>query len=131
MKIFLLLGAIFGFLVVALGAFGAHGLEGKISEGAMKNWEKAVNYQMFHTLAIIAVALLMDKIGNTQLATAGWFFVVGIILFSGSLYTYAASGQKFLAMITPFGGVSRSEEHTSELQSRGHLVCRLLLEKKN
>src|SRR5690625_6762706 len=95
----------------------------------MKNWEKAVNYQMFHTLAIIAVALLMDKIGNTQLATAGWFFVVGIILFSGSLYTYAASGQKFLAMITPFGGV-RSEEHTSELQSRGHLVCRLLLEKK-
>lgn len=106
MKVFLLIGAISGFLAVALGAFGAHGLEGKISEKALNNWEKAVKYQMFHTVAIITVALLIDKIQSTQLTLAGWFFVLGIILFSGSLYLYSTTGQKFLAMITPFGGFS-------------------------
>lgn len=106
MKVFLLIGAIFGFLAVALGAFGAHGLEEKITEKALKNWEKAVHYQMFHTVALLVVALLIDKIQSTQLMTAGWFFIIGVILFSGSLYLYASTGQKFLAMITPFGGVA-------------------------
>lgn len=106
MKFFLLIGVIYGFLAVALGAFGAHGLEGKISEKALTNWEKAVNYQMFHTMALFVVGLLMSKFESGQLVTAGWFFLVGVILFSGSLYLYATSGQKFLAMITPFGGIA-------------------------
>lgn len=106
MKLFLIIGAIFGFLAVSLGAFGAHGLEGKISDKALKNWEKAVHYQMFHTMALFFVGLLMDKIQGTSLVTAGWFFIIGILLFSGSLYLYSTTGQKFLAMITPFGGVS-------------------------
>lgn len=106
MKLFLLLGAVFGFLAVALGAFGAHGLEGKISDKALANWDKAVQYQMFHTIAIVLVALLISKVQSAQLTTAGWFFTLGILLFSGSLYLYATTGQKFLAMITPFGGVA-------------------------
>lgn len=106
MKVFLLIAAVFGFLAVALGAFGAHGLEGKITEKALKNWEKAVQYQMFHTMAIVFVALLLDKLQSAQLTTAGWFFTLGVVLFSGSLYFYSTTGQKFLAMITPFGGVA-------------------------
>lgn len=106
MKLFLLIGGIFGFLAVALGAFGAHGLEGKITEKALKNWEKAVQYQMFHTMGIIFVGILLSKVQSVQLSTAAWFFTVGILLFSGSLYLYSTTGQKFLAMITPFGGVA-------------------------
>lgn len=106
MKLFFIIGAISGFLSVALGAFGAHGLEGRISEKMMKTWEKAVDYQMFHTTAIFVTALLMTKLSSTSLVSAGWFFLIGILLFSGSLYIYSTSGIKFLAMITPFGGVA-------------------------
>lgn len=105
MKALLVIGAINGFLAVALGAFGAHGLEGKISEKALKTWEKAVNYQMFHTLSIIATGIALLKFESAALVWAGWMFVVGIILFSGSLYFYSTSGIRSLAMITPFGGV--------------------------
>ncbi|HLS07013.1 MAG TPA: DUF423 domain-containing protein [Bacillota bacterium] len=106
MKTFLLLGVVNGFLVVALGAFGAHGLEGKISENALKTWEKAVNYQMFHTMALLGTGLLMTTIKSSSLTWAGWFFFIGIILFSGSLYVYSTTGIKALAMITPFGGIT-------------------------
>nr|WP_239584216.1 DUF423 domain-containing protein [Aquibacillus albus] len=98
--------ALNGFLSVALGAFGAHGLEGKISEKALKAWEKAVTYQMFHTVAIFIAAILLAKYGGASFLTAGWFFLVGIVLFSGSLYIYAPSGIKAFAMITPFGGLA-------------------------
>ncbi len=106
MKLFLLLGIVNGFLAVALGAFGAHGLEGKISEKALATWEKAVNYQMFHTMALLIVGVLMGRITGGNVATSGWFFFVGILLFSGSLYIYSISGIKTFAMITPLGGVS-------------------------
>ncbi|KGX84754.1 MULTISPECIES: DUF423 domain-containing protein [Pontibacillus] len=106
MKLFLLLGIINGFLAVALGAFGAHGLEGKISEKALATWEKAVNYQMFHTMALLIVGVLMGRMTGGNIATSGWFFFVGILLFSGSLYIYSISGIKTFAMITPLGGVS-------------------------
>lgn len=105
MKVLLLIGVINGFLAVALGAFGAHGLEGKISDQALKTWEKAVQYQMFHTVTILITAFAMVKIQATSLATAGWLFTIGIILFSGSLYVYSTTGVRALAMITPFGGV--------------------------
>jgi uncharacterized membrane protein YgdD (TMEM256/DUF423 family) len=104
-KALFVIGAINGFLAVALGAFGAHGLEGKITEKALMTWEKAVQYQMFHTIAIIATGLALLKLQSSSLLWAGWAFFIGIVLFSGSLYLYSTTGIKMMAMITPFGGV--------------------------
>lgn len=105
MKFFLVAGAVNGFLAVALGAFGAHGLEGKISDKMILTWEKAVTYQMFHAGALLATGLVMIKFQATSLNWAGITFLIGTILFSGSLYFYSTTGIKSLAMITPFGGV--------------------------
>lgn len=104
MKLFLILGVINGFLAVALGAFGTHGLEGKLSEKMLSTWEKAVDYQMFHTVALLVVGLLLAKFQGGSFSVAGWMFLSGIVLFSGSLYFYSITGIKFLAMITPIGG---------------------------
>ncbi|WP_226581522.1 DUF423 domain-containing protein [Halobacillus litoralis] len=106
MKIFLILAVLNGFLSVALGAFGAHGLEGKVSQKGLEQWGKAVDYQMFHTAALFVTALLMDKVQTGLMTGAGWFFLAGILLFSGSLYIYAPTGIKTFAMITPIGGLS-------------------------
>lgn len=106
MKFLFIIGVINGFLSVALGAFGAHGLEGKISENALKTWEKAVNYQMFHTVSILLTGILLLKTQSSTLLWAGWMFIVGILLFSGSLYLYSTTGVRILAKITPFGGVA-------------------------
>src|SRR5699024_5743769 len=105
MKALFVVGALNGFLAVLLGAFGAHGLEGKISEESIGIWEKAVLYQMFHTGSILAVGLTLMKVQSVSLVWAGWAFFIGIIFFSGSLYLYSTTGTKTLAMITPFGGV--------------------------
>ncbi|RAK20503.1 uncharacterized membrane protein YgdD (TMEM256/DUF423 family) [Anoxybacillus vitaminiphilus] len=107
MKIFLLLGAVNAFLAVALGAFGAHGLEGKIPEKYLETWKTGVNYQMFHTLGLFVVAFLADKLPNVGLVTsAGWVMLAGIILFSGSLYVLSITQVKILGAITPFGGIA-------------------------
>lgn len=106
MKILLIIGAINGFIAVAFGAFGAHGLEGKITESKLETWNTAVQYQMFHTIAILAVGMLMQKISASSLQWAGWMFFIGIIIFSGSLYLYSVTSIKTFAMITPIGGVA-------------------------
>lgn len=107
MKNLLILAAISGFLGVALGAFGAHALRDKLSTDLMHTYEKAVLYQFVHTLAIFGVAVLLAfNAGNANLLRAGWFFVGGIVLFSGSLYCYTLTGKTFWAMITPVGGLS-------------------------
>lgn len=106
MKLFLFIGALFGFLAVALGAFGAHLLEGNLSEAKLKTWEKAVTYQMFHTVPIIIAGLLLTKTQLSSLVWSGWLFIIGTVLFAGSLYFYSTTGVRFLAMITPFGGVT-------------------------
>lgn len=106
MRIFLIIGAVFGFLSVALGAFGAHLLEGNLSDAKLKTWEKAVNYQMFHTVPIIIAGFLLTKTQLSSLVWAGWLFIIGTVLFAGSLYLYSTTGARFLAMITPFGGVT-------------------------
>src|SRR5699024_4212488 len=106
MKIFLVIGAVYGFLAVALGAFGAHMLEGNISEEKLKTWEKAVTYQMFHTVPIIIAGILLRKAQLSSLVWSGWLFIIGTILFAGSLYVYSTTGVRFLAMITPFGGLT-------------------------
>src|SRR5699024_10918377 len=106
MRLFLFLAALNGFIAVALGAFGAHGLEGTISDEAMSIWAKAVQSQMLHTVALLAAGFLCMKVKRRTLNWAGWLFFIGIILFSGSLYTYALTDITFFALITPFGGVS-------------------------
>ncbi len=107
MQTFIILGAINGFLAVALGAFGAHGLEGKISAKMIETWQTGVTYQMFHAGGLFVVAFLADKIGaSAMLNWSGWLMLIGIILFSGSLYVLSTSGIKVLGAITPFGGVA-------------------------
>ncbi len=104
MKLFLVLGAINGFLAVALGAFGAHGLEGKLTAKQLETWQTGVTYQMFHTGALLVTGLLGLKVQSASLSWAGWLFFIGIIIFSGSLYIYSTTGIKSFAMITPIGG---------------------------
>ncbi|MET3684186.1 uncharacterized membrane protein YgdD (TMEM256/DUF423 family) [Alkalibacillus flavidus] len=106
MKLLLMIGAISGFITVALGAFGAHGLESRLSAKMLDTWEKAVQYQMFHTTAILIAAVLALKTDITLFQTAGWFFLIGIVIFSGSLYIYSLSGAKIFGMITPIGGLA-------------------------
>lgn len=105
-KLFLLIGSIVMALSVAIGAFGAHGLEPKISEKLMKNYQTGVQYHMIHGIGILIVGLIALKITSSQLHAAGWSFLIGIILFSGSLYAMALTGVTKLGAITPIGGVS-------------------------
>ncbi|AXF56457.1 DUF423 domain-containing protein [Salicibibacter kimchii] len=106
-KTLLAIGAIMGALAVAIGAFGAHGLEGRVSERMLANYQTGVQYHMFHALAIIAVGLTAAVIGGTTLlGWAGSLMLFGIIVFSGSLYTMALTGMTWLGAITPIGGVA-------------------------
>ncbi|KPC99801.1 DUF423 domain-containing protein [Geobacillus thermocatenulatus] len=107
MKTFILLGALNAFLAVALGAFGAHGLEGKIPDRYLEIWKTAVQYQMFHALGLLVIGLLIGKAPNVGLiGAAGWVMLAGIVLFSGSLYVLSVTQIKPLGAITPFGGVA-------------------------
>lgn len=107
MNIFLLLAGINGFLSVALGAFGAHILEGNIEPKYIDTWGTAVQYQMFHAGALLAVALLKSKFMESRLLNwAGWLFFAGIVIFSGSLYILSTTGIGVLGAITPIGGFS-------------------------
>ncbi len=98
--------AIFGFLSVALGAFGAHILKNTIDDYGKSIYEKAVLYQMFHTMALFAVGVMQHFNKETSFSVAGWGFFAGIILFSGSLYLLATTGIKWFGAITPIGGVA-------------------------
>lgn len=107
MNIFLFLGGLNGFLSVALGAFGAHILEGRLSDHYLSTWQTGVQYQMFHSVALLAIGILLSKFPDSSLLSwSGWLFFVGIVLFSGSLYILSISGIKVLGAITPIGGVS-------------------------
>jgi uncharacterized membrane protein YgdD (TMEM256/DUF423 family) len=104
MKIFILLGSINAFIAVALGAFGAHGLEGKISERMLEVWKTGVTYQMFHAIGLLAIGLLVGKF--PQVTSFSWMMFIGIVLFSGSLYALSTTGIKFFGPITPLGGLA-------------------------
>jgi uncharacterized membrane protein YgdD (TMEM256/DUF423 family) len=101
----ILAGAVSGFLTVMLGAFGAHGLEASLPAKHLEWWDKAVHYQGLHSLALIAAGLLALHLQKPPLV-AGWAFVIGILLFSGSLYIMALTGLRWLGMVTPFGGIA-------------------------
>jgi uncharacterized membrane protein YgdD (TMEM256/DUF423 family) len=105
-RTFLLIGAILGFLGVALGAFGAHGLKNRLSPEMLEVFDTGVRYHMYHTFAVLIVAAAIGHIGNARLlAMAGWFFFAGILLFSGSLYALALTSVGILGAITPIGGL--------------------------
>ena len=107
MKLFIILGALNAFLSVALGAFGAHGLEKMVEPKYMEIWKTGVQYQMFHATGLLIIGVLLGKLPATTLLTwSGWFMLIGIILFSGSLYVLTVTKIGFLGAITPFGGVA-------------------------
>ncbi|MFJ8263145.1 DUF423 domain-containing protein [Rummeliibacillus sp. NPDC094406] len=108
MKFNIIAGAVYAFLSVAIGAFGAHGLKNVLTEQYAKVWETGVQYQMFHAIGLIVIGILMSKslIGpSSLLSRAGILMFIGVILFSGSLYVLAITQIKVLGAITPIGGV--------------------------
>jgi uncharacterized membrane protein YgdD (TMEM256/DUF423 family) len=103
MNAWLLVAAINGFLAVAFGAFAAHGLSGRIDAHALDTFKTGANYHMYHALAL-GLAAMTGR--SPQTNAAAWFFLIGIVLFSGSLYLLAVTGIRTLGIITPFGGLS-------------------------
>jgi uncharacterized membrane protein YgdD (TMEM256/DUF423 family) len=103
---FAVLGALSGFVAVAAGAFGAHGLRARLAPDMLQVFETGVRYQMYHVLPLFAVAWLLKEGPCPWALRAGWSFVAGTLLFSGSLYALALSGIPTLGAITPFGGVA-------------------------
>jgi uncharacterized membrane protein YgdD (TMEM256/DUF423 family) len=110
-KIFLLIGTVLAGLAVALGAFGAHGLKRLVDTETVGIYQTGVQYQMYHALALLAVGILGDRISNHLLGYAGFLFIGGIVLFSGSLYLIASLKAMnkvvvpAVGIITPLGGL--------------------------
>jgi len=104
-KLWLALGALYGLLGVALGAFGAHALKARLTSELLPIWKTAVEYHFWHALALLAVGLLALQRPGTALNVAGGAFALGVLIFSGSLYALALSGVRGLGAITPIGGV--------------------------
>jgi uncharacterized membrane protein YgdD (TMEM256/DUF423 family) len=100
-------GAVLGGIGVIAGAFGAHGLEGKIDSRGLEVWETAAKYQMYHAPALLAVGiLLLTGRGGMTINLAGCFFLLGVLIFSGTLYALALTGIRWLGAITPIGGLA-------------------------
>ena len=106
-NVYIVTGSFAAFLGVLLGAFGAHGLRGRVSESSMTVWNTGVQYHLTHALGLILVGILIHLYsGSVGLKVAGWLFLTGIILFSGSLYLIAVFEIRKLGIITPFGGLA-------------------------
>lgn len=106
-KLFITLAALSGMLAVACGAFGAHALKARLDDYAMGVFETAVQYHFYHSLALLAVGVI--ALGQPQTAllrSSGWLFLIGIVVFSGSLYLLSLSGVRWLGAITPLGGLA-------------------------
>lgn len=107
LKLFVALGSINAFLAVALGAFGAHGLKNVLSPERLEVYQTGTYYHMVHALGLILIAILADRFpGSSLVIWSGWLILLGIVLFSGSLYALTLSGISALGAITPFGGVA-------------------------
>lgn len=106
MRRWLFLSAVLGFLGVMLGAFAVHGLETRLSERMLANFETGARYQMYHALAMGLAAFAMRGRAARLANAAGFLFLTGIVLFSGSLYVMALTGITKLGMVTPLGGLS-------------------------
>lgn len=100
------LGALSAFLAVAAGAFGAHALRARLAPDLLAVFETAARYQMYHALGLLAVAWMVTRWPGPWPVRAGWLFVAGTVLFSGSLYALALTGVRWLGAITPLGGAA-------------------------
>ncbi|GAB4541526.1 MAG: DUF423 domain-containing protein [Anaerolineae bacterium] len=105
-RIFLLLGALSGLIAVAAGAFGAHILRDRLTADLLATFETGVRYQMYHALALLAAAWALKRWSGLLVSLAGWLFVAGTLVFSGSLYALSLGGIRWLGAITPLGGVA-------------------------
>ena len=106
-RLALMAGAVAMFMAVALGAFGAHALKARLAPDMAAVWQTAVQYHAWHALALLATGVLLAQDpARSLLGTAGWLFVAGIVLFSGSLYLLALTGTRGLGAVTPVGGVA-------------------------
>jgi uncharacterized membrane protein YgdD (TMEM256/DUF423 family) len=106
-KLFLAVGGVAALLAVALGAFGAHALKGRIAPEMLAVWHTGVEYHLFHALGLIAVGAVSAHLPDSApLRWSGWAMLAGIVLFSGSLYALALSGERWLGAVTPIGGVA-------------------------
>ncbi|HYJ32716.1 MAG TPA: DUF423 domain-containing protein [Candidatus Binatia bacterium] len=103
--LFGMLGAVFGFLGVAAGAFGAHALRDTLPPERLQVFETGARYQLIHALALVAVALALDRAATGPATAAGWLFVLGQVIFAGSLYALALSGVRLWGAVTPLGGL--------------------------
>ncbi len=107
MKLFVVLGSLNGLLAVGLGAFGAHGLKSRVSAELLAVWQTAVQYHLAHALGLLAIGILVHLLpAGALVRAAGWAFLIGIVLFSGSLYAMVLTGIRPLGAVTPFGGVA-------------------------
>jgi len=100
------IGAIAAGVSVALGAFGAHGLKTRVDPAMLAAFETGVRYQMYHSLALLAVGLAASCRESPWLDRAGWLFLAGIVVFSGSLYVMTLTGMRWLGAIVPLGGLA-------------------------
>ena len=105
-RLWFALGSLSGLIGVGLGAFGAHALRERLSPDSLAVFETGVRYQMYHALALLAVAFAVQRWGDSLPSWAGGLFVGGILLFSGSLYALSLSGVRSFGAITPFGGLA-------------------------
>ncbi|MDJ0660800.1 MAG: DUF423 domain-containing protein [Crocosphaera sp.] len=107
-KLFLFMGSILAGLSVAGGAFASHALKDQLSDRALDIFETGTRYQMYHALALILVALLLTRLETVPMTmiSAGYAFIIGILIFSGSLYALSLTGIKWLGAITPIGGAA-------------------------
>jgi uncharacterized membrane protein YgdD (TMEM256/DUF423 family) len=104
-RLWLLLGAAYGFIAVALGAFGAHALKQRLSAEMLAVWRTAVEYQFYHALALLLLGVLVRQYPAASFNAAGYCFTAGVLLFSGSLYALALSDVRVLGAVTPLGGL--------------------------
>jgi len=105
-RLFVVFGALSALVAVGLGAFGAHGLRSRLSSDMLAVFETGVRYQMYHALGLLACGWAVSRWPSSVLVAAGWLFVAGTLVFSGSLYALTLSGQRWLGAITPLGGVA-------------------------
>jgi uncharacterized membrane protein YgdD (TMEM256/DUF423 family) len=104
-RIFFIIGSISALIAVGLGAFAAHALKGRLDAGLLATFEVGVRYQMYHALALFAVAWAITRWPGSTVIASGWLFVAGTMLFSGSLYAISLTGARWLGPITPVGGI--------------------------
>ena len=105
-RLFFGLACVSAGVAVALGAFAAHGLRNRLVPDMLSVFEIGVRYQMYHALALLGVALAHERWPTIPIALAAWLFIAGTVVFSGSLYVIAVTGQRWVGAITPIGGAA-------------------------